>query len=134
MPKRFHRRHSLLPTLLIVWDGPVSNWLAACDRILELDCDVIVPGHGPLTDANGVQAVKDYLEFVVCEATSRHEDRHDRRRCRRRHQSGVLRPWLDAERIAINVDTVYLPEIDSSNEKRTNVIELFRQMAQIKLG
>ncbi len=33
----------------IVWDGPVSNWIRACDRpMLELDRrDLIVPGHGP---------------------------------------------------------------------------------------
>jgi cyclase len=32
----------------IAWAGPVSNWIAACDRILAMDVEVIVPGHGPL--------------------------------------------------------------------------------------
>ncbi len=116
----------------IVWDGPVSNWLAACDRILELDCDVIVPGHGPLTDAAGVQAVKDYLEFVVREATSRYEIGMSAADAARDISLGPYDDWLDSERIAINVDTVYR-EITKSSEK-TNVIELFRRMAQLKLG
>ena len=32
----------------IAWAGPVSNWVRACDRILAMDVDVIVPGHGPI--------------------------------------------------------------------------------------
>jgi glyoxylase-like metal-dependent hydrolase (beta-lactamase superfamily II) len=31
----------------IIWAGPVGNWLAACDWILGLDVETIVPGHGP---------------------------------------------------------------------------------------
>ena len=34
----------------IAWAGPVSNWIAACERILAMDLEVIVPGHGPLAD------------------------------------------------------------------------------------
>ena len=30
----------------IAWAGPISNWAAACDRILAMDVDVIVPGMG----------------------------------------------------------------------------------------
>ena len=40
----------------IAWAGPVSNWIAACERILAMDVDVIVPGHGPVT---GKQAVRE---------------------------------------------------------------------------
>ena len=49
----------------IMWEGPVENWVAACDRLLALDVDVIVPGHGPVTDKRGVQAVKDYWQRLV---------------------------------------------------------------------
>ena len=31
----------------IVWAGPVANWVAACERILAMDVDTVVPGHGP---------------------------------------------------------------------------------------
>ncbi|HEY5047103.1 MAG TPA: MBL fold metallo-hydrolase [Rhizomicrobium sp.] len=44
----------------IVWAGPVGNWIAACETILALDAQAIVPGHGPLTDARGVERVRDY--------------------------------------------------------------------------
>ncbi|HEY6879793.1 MAG TPA: MBL fold metallo-hydrolase, partial [Polyangiales bacterium] len=48
----------------IVWDGPIQNWIDACERILELDVEVIVPGHGPLTDKRGVQRTKEYWRRV----------------------------------------------------------------------
>ena len=33
-------------------------------QVADLGAEVIVPGHGPLTDAAGVTAVRDYLVFV----------------------------------------------------------------------
>ena len=49
----------------VMWAGPVTNWLDALDRILALDVDTIVPGHGPITDKNGVLMVKAYWEYVA---------------------------------------------------------------------
>ena len=45
----------------IVWAGPLSNWIAACDLMLGLDVDTVVPGHGPVTDKSGVVTVREYL-------------------------------------------------------------------------
>src|SRR5262249_49372389 len=48
----------------IIWAGPVSNWIKACDLMLAMDIDVVVPGHGPITDKSGIRQVRDYLSFV----------------------------------------------------------------------
>ena len=114
----------------IVWDGPVSNWVGACDRILDLDCDVIVPGHGPLTDTAGVVAVRDYLEFVVQEATARFNDGMSASEAAKDIELGRFADWTDAERIAINVDTVY-GELDP-DFKSAGIIGVFSQMADLK--
>ena len=37
----------------IVWAGPLENWIAACDLMLSLDVETVVPGHGPITDGGG---------------------------------------------------------------------------------
>lgn len=55
-----------------LWAGPVENWLAALDAIMALDADVVVPGHGPLTDRAGVQRMKDYWEHVLPAVTAGH--------------------------------------------------------------
>ena len=114
----------------IVWDGPVSNWVAACDRIIDLECDVIVPGHGPLTDATGVRAVRDYLRFVVDEATKRWKAGMSASDAAQDIDLGPFGDWLDWERIAINVDTIY-SELDEAHVK-ANVIAVFSQMAALK--
>ena len=57
----------------IIWAGPVSSWLGACERILELDARILVPGHGPVTDSSGIRDVQRYLRFVHEEARKRFE-------------------------------------------------------------
>lgn len=49
----------------IMWVGPVENWLAGLDRIIELGPRAVIPGHGPVTDLDGVRAMRSYWEFVV---------------------------------------------------------------------
>ena len=33
-----------------MWVGPLDRWLRALDTIEALEPEVVVPGHGPLTD------------------------------------------------------------------------------------
>jgi cyclase len=54
----------------IMWAGPVVNWIAALDRLLDLDADTYVPGHGPVCGREEVEAVKRY--WVWLEAAARH--------------------------------------------------------------
>jgi glyoxylase-like metal-dependent hydrolase (beta-lactamase superfamily II) len=49
----------------IMWVGPVERWLAGLDRIAELQPRVVVPGHGPITDLDGVRAMRDYWDFMA---------------------------------------------------------------------
>ncbi|MFI7542357.1 MBL fold metallo-hydrolase [Actinoplanes sp. NPDC049599] len=54
----------------IMWTGPVRNWIAACDRIIESGARHIVAGHGPVTDAAGVRLFRDYLVLVAEQAAT----------------------------------------------------------------
>ncbi len=111
----------------LVWDGPVQNWLDACDRILALQPEVIVPGHGPLTDEAGVRAVADYLTFVRTEATARHAAGLSALEAARDIDLGPYGEWSEPERIVLNVDSVYR-EIDPAYET-PGVLALFTAMA-----
>ncbi len=119
----------------IVWAGPLGNWIAACDLLLSLDVDVVVPGHGPLTDASGVIAVRDYLAFVEREATARHDaglDAFDAAReiARLVDAGDDFGSWGEAGRIAVNVETVYRT-IDPSHQS-PDIVEQFRRMAALE--
>jgi len=49
----------------------VDGWLAALDRIAELDIDHIVPGHGPVTDKRYLQVQRsNLLDWVAAVAAA----------------------------------------------------------------
>ncbi len=114
----------------IMWQGPVANWIAACERIAALGCDVIVPGHGPITDAKGALAVRDYLVYVRDEARSRYDAGLDAAAAARDIALGDFSAWGDAERIAVNVHTLYR-EWSAGAQGRANALELFGLMAEL---
>ena len=114
----------------LMWAGPVSNWIGACDRICEMDVDVIVPGHGPVTDKAGVRRVTEYLKFVDAEARRRFEAGLSVRDAALDIALGDYSSWGDAERIAVNVDTLYREY--RGDGVVTPVIELFGLMAEVQ--
>lgn len=91
----------------IMWQGPVSNWIAACEKILAMDVETVVPGHGPVTDKSGVIEVRDYLVYIKTEARRRFDAGLAVGEAARDIQLGDYSSWGDAERIAINVHTLY---------------------------
>ena len=113
----------------IVWAGPIGNWIAACDRILALDADIIVPGHGPITDNCGVRAVRDYLRYVHSEARKRYDAGLDAAEAARDIALGDYDSWGDAERIAVNVATAYREFAGDTSAPDT--LQLFGLMAEI---
>jgi cyclase len=112
----------------VVWAGPVSNWVRACEEILALDAHTLVPGHGPVTDASGVRDVQRYLRYVADEARARFEAGMDWDTAADDIELGDFADWGDPERIVVNVATVYR-ELDSSLPA-PEVPELFVRMAQ----
>lgn len=119
----------------IVWAGPLSNWVAACDLMLGMDVDVVVPGHGPITDKAGVASVRDYLAFVDEAATARHAAGIDAWEAARQIAAEVgakeeFRGWSEFGRISVNVDTAYR-SLDPAYVT-PNVVEQFRRMAELE--
>jgi cyclase len=112
----------------ILWAGPVSNWLAACDRILALGARTIVPGHGPVTDPSGVRDVQRYLSYLREEAGRRFEAGMDAESAADDIDLSDFRDWGDPERIAVNVATIYR-ELDPSLPD-VPAPELFARMAR----
>lgn len=113
----------------IMWDGPVGNWLAACDAILAMDVDHIVPGHGPLTDRSGVRAVRDYLDYVAHEARKRYDAGLSAADAAFDIGLGRFDGWRDAERLAVNVDSLYR-EFSGDHGER-NTLALFELMGRL---
>tara|TARA_B110000263_G_C15312012_1_gene514078 strand:+ start:1377 stop:2342 length:966 start_codon:yes stop_codon:yes gene_type:complete len=112
----------------VIWDGPISNWQKACDIILNLEVDVIVPGHGPVTDKSFVRVFKGYLDYIESES-------------RKRFEAGLsiwdaacdislsdYDTWIDAERIYGNVSALYR-EFEG-DKSAPEIMQIFEGMAR----
>jgi len=113
----------------IVWEGPITNWIHACERIEAMDVDVVVPGHGPITNRDGARRVREYLSFVHAAARERFDAGLPARDAARDIELGAYADWRDAERIAVNVETAYREFRGGAD--RANPLELFGRMAEL---
>ncbi len=114
----------------LMWAGPVRNWISACERIIDMDVDVIVPGHGPITDKAGVRRVAEYLAYIDREARRRFDAGLTVRDAALDIALGDYAGWGDWERIAVNLDSLYREY--RGDGKITPVIELFALMAEVR--
>ena len=94
-----------------------------------MDVAVSVPGHGPLTDKAGVTAVRDYLAYVQAEARKRYDAGMSAMDAARDIALDDYSSWGDAERIIVNVSTLYREF--SGDATPPDIVGLFGQMAQL---
>ena len=113
----------------IVWAGPVANWIAACDLILGLDVETVVPGHGPVTDKHGVKRVRDYLSYIAREARTRYDSGLGAFEAARSVALDDFASWGDSERIAVNTATLYREF--GAKDAPSDPATLFGWMAQL---
>lgn len=114
----------------IMWAGPVANWIGACDKIIDLKAETIVPGHGPITDIHGVRQVQDYLRYIDQEARKRFDAGLSPRDAAHDIKLGDFSSWGDSERIAVNVSTLYREYAGDTTPP--DVVQLFGLMAELK--
>jgi glyoxylase-like metal-dependent hydrolase (beta-lactamase superfamily II) len=113
----------------ILWAGPVSNWIDACDYMLSLELENVVPGHGPITDKRGVQAVRDYLTYIRDEARRRFDADMPAEEAAMDISLTDFDSWGDAERIAVNVAVLY--KEFAGDPEPASVTQMFALMAKL---
>ncbi|MGH7022672.1 MAG: MBL fold metallo-hydrolase [Caulobacteraceae bacterium] len=116
----------------IMWEGPVANWIGACDRIMAMDVETVVPGHGPITDKRGVAAVRDYLVYVRDEARKRFVAGLPAFDAARDIDMTDYNGWGDGERIVVNVASLYREF--SGARAHADIGVLFGQMAALAMA
>ena len=112
----------------VVWAGPIGNWIKACDQILAWDVETVVPGHGAITDKNGVRELKHYFEYILVEARKRYDAGMTDEEAARDISWDAFRDWGEAERLIVNVNAAYR-EFAQSKEP-ADVMRLFGLMAK----
>jgi len=114
----------------VIWEGPVSNWVAACERLLDMDIETVVPGHGPLTDKSALRETLRYLEALTEQARTRYDAGMSVDDAAHEVAFEEFDHWIDAERVYVNVHTLYREF--SGDTEPADVLALFAGMARLQ--
>ncbi|MFQ5699255.1 MAG: MBL fold metallo-hydrolase [Myxococcota bacterium] len=112
----------------IGWAGSYDAWLAALDRIVALDPEVIVPGHGPLCGVEGPLEMKAYLEYVRSESRAAFAAGLPALEAARRMDLGPYADWTEPQRLIFNVERAYRELRGEPWDSPIDAMALFRSM------
>jgi cyclase len=113
----------------IAWAGPVSNWIAACDRIISLAPQAIVPGHGPPSELAAVHELKAYFHYLYDEGRRCHDEGMTPLQATRSLSLDRWADWGEGERLVVNLANIYA-ELDADSEP-PNALQAFQAMAEL---
>jgi cyclase len=105
--------------------GYVTKWLEATDRIMKMDVDVIVPGHGPVGGKKDLAEMAEYFRFLKAEAKKRYDAGMSAGRAAADIKMGRFDNWMGPERTVMNTVRLYdefkgtlTPDIDMAGTKQ----------------
>jgi cyclase len=87
--------------------GKIGGWLRVIDKVMDMDIDLIVPGHGPPGGKQELQDEREYFDFVMTEAGRCFDQGMTPEQAIENIDLGPYKEWLDSERIIANVGIVY---------------------------
>ena len=89
------------------WVGSYQAFSDALDKILELDPQTIVPGHGPVCGVDAVRQEQEYFHYVLTESRACFDDGLSPKDAAARIDLGRYRAWKAPSRLVINVERAY---------------------------
>lgn len=116
----------------IGWEGTFANWIDALHRLEALSPAVVVPGHGPVTDTEGLRGLRGYLEYVYAEARTQFDaGRTTIDACRAIDLTAYLH-WTEPERLAFQVDRAYREFRGGAWDDPVETTRVFAEVAALR--
>ena len=116
----------------IGWEGTFANWAAALDRIIALDPEIVVPGHGPLCGLEGPREMKAYLNYVRAEATRHFNEGVGELEAAKRIDLGPYAGWNEPERLIFNVARAYRELREEAIDAPVDVLAMVHGMRALR--
>ena len=116
----------------IGWEGTFANWIAALTRLEALDASVVVPGHGPVTDTNGLRNLREYLEYVRRESRVHFDAGRSTLDAAKAIDLGPFAGWTEPERLAFQVDRAYREFSGESWDVPVDTTRVFGEVAELR--
>jgi glyoxylase-like metal-dependent hydrolase (beta-lactamase superfamily II) len=89
------------------WAGSYDKWFQCLDLLMQLDPQVIVPGHGPLCGIEGAREMKAYLQYVRDESKKCFDAGRTSLDAAKRIEFGPYGEWRAPARLYMNVERAY---------------------------
>ncbi len=123
----------------VMWAGPVANITRALKKLLIMNPDVIVPGHGYFASVSDVQNLLDYWEFLQTELRKRADagmtsfEAACSIASSPEFEKSIFSRWDSPERIVTNARTIYREWgiIEPELPGKLASLNLFRQQAML---
>jgi glyoxylase-like metal-dependent hydrolase (beta-lactamase superfamily II) len=116
----------------IGWEGSYENWIAALNKIVELNPDRIVPGHGPLCGTEGAVEMRQYLEYVYAEARICFDRGMSALEASMKIDLGPYAGWTEPERIIFNVSRAYREFRGEPIDTPVDFMEMIGDMGKLR--
>jgi cyclase len=118
----------------VMWVGPLENWLRALDTIEALEPDVVVPGHGPVTDVAGLATLREYWTYLDAAARPRLQAGAKPTAVAREIVTSAEYPfdeWECPERAVINVHTLERHRSGGSEPRGPRVVRILAAVGRL---
>jgi cyclase len=103
----------------------VTKWLETIDRVMQMNVDTIVPGHGPLGGKPELAEMADYFVVLKREARTRFDAHMSPGRAAADIRLGRFENWIGPERIVMDTVRLYAefggtltPDVDTVGNQR----------------
>jgi glyoxylase-like metal-dependent hydrolase (beta-lactamase superfamily II) len=116
----------------IGWEGTFANWIAALDRIVAMEPEVVVPGHGPLCSVEGAREMRAYLEYVRAESVRYFAAGITVLEAAKRIDLGPYADWTEPERLVFQVARAYRECRNEPYDAAIDIGTLFRDMYELR--
>jgi glyoxylase-like metal-dependent hydrolase (beta-lactamase superfamily II) len=105
-------------------NGYITKWLEAVDKIMKMDVDTIIPGHGPVGGKRELAEMAEYFRVLKLEAKKRYDAHMSAGAAAADIKMGKFDNWMGPERIVMNTVRLYdefkgtlTPDIDMTGTK-----------------
>jgi len=115
----------------IGWEGTFAKWTEALDRLIALQPDVIVPGHGPLCGVEGPREMRAYLQYVRAEAQRGFDAGRSALETAKKIDLGPYANWTQPERLIFNVERAFREFRGEPWDAPLDVTRLFSEMYEL---
>ncbi|MFL2546742.1 MAG: MBL fold metallo-hydrolase [Candidatus Rariloculaceae bacterium] len=110
-------------------NGNPIGWMTLLETLLDIDLEIIVPGHGPAAGKAEVQEMLDYMTLVRDEARIRFDAGMSAGKAAAEIRMGRFDNWMGSERIILNL-TRWYEVFDGTMEHFIDLVRLRETTAE----